>query len=113
MSDKYSSDRMLKHADVIEKSAWDLLVVASRLCPGEWVLEISPHFDDKNNRTYCASVSNGDDNVTGSGSTISAALADMINYLLHGSVFPLGGSGGRYIHPADRGWVKQEKGGEG
>lgn len=101
-------DRLLKHADVIEKCTWDLLIVAKRLCPGHWVLQIEPNFDDKKNRVYCASVSNGDDNVTGTGTTIAAALADLINYLLHGSVFPLGGNGGQYVHPADMGWVRQE-----
>ena len=105
MIDEYRAS-LFKHADVVEKATWDLLVVAKRLSPGYWVLEISPNFDDKKNRIYCASVSNGDDNVTGTGSTIAAALADLINYLLHGSVFPLGGNGGQYCHPSDIGWVK-------
>ena len=105
MNNEYGA-RLLKHADVVEKSTWDLLIVARRLSPGSWVLEISPNFDDKKKRVYCASVSNGDDNVTGTGETIAAALADLINYLLRGSVFPLGGNGGQYFHPSDCGWVK-------
>ena len=96
---------LLKHEDVVEKSTWDLLIVAQRLSPGDWVLQITPNFDNNKKRIYCASVSNGDDNVTGRGPTIAAALSELINYLLHGSVYPLGGNGGQYVHPADRGWV--------
>lgn len=109
--DDYSR-RVLEHYSAIEKTAWDLLIVAKRLCPGDWVLQIEPNINEAHKHIYLAVVGNGDDNVTGSGETIAAALADLINYLLHGSVFPLTGNGGQYIHPADRGWIKPEKGGE-
>ena len=113
MSDEYK-ERISRHYSAIENSTWDLLIVAKRLCPGDWVIQIEPNIDAKTNKhIYLAVVSNGDDNVTGSGVTIAAALADLINYLLHGSVFPLAGNGGQYIYPGDRGWTKIEKGGEG
>lgn len=105
-------DRILCHHESIEKSTWYLLIVAEMLCPGDWVLQIEPDTDPKTQKhIYLAVVSNGDDNVAGTGETIACALANLIDYLLHGSVFPLAGNGGRYIHPADRGWVKppQEK----
>jgi len=109
--DDYSR-RILEHYSVIEKTAWDLLIVAKRLCPGDWVLQIEPsiQLDKTKKHIYLAVVSNGDDNVTGSGETIAAALAELINYLLHGNVFPLAGNGGQYIYPADRGWIKQKEG---
>ena len=108
MADEYRK-RLERHYDAIEKSTWELLVVAKRLCPGDWVLQIEPSVEGQDQkRIFLAVVSNGDDNVTGTGKTIAAALASLIDYLLKGSVFPLGGSGGQYIHPADRGWVKPE-----
>jgi hypothetical protein len=101
------AERIQKHTEAIEAVTWDLLAIAMRLCPGEWVLQIEISFDDKKQRSYIAVVHNGDDNVTGKGKTIAAALADLINYLLHGAVIPLaGGNNGRYVHPADRGWIK-------
>src|SRR5574343_941116 len=99
------SERIIGHYKVVDGVTWELLYVAQRLCPGEWVLQIETNLDPKTKQhIFLAVVSNGDDNVTGAGDTISAALADLILYLLRGSVFPLGGGGGRYIHPADRGW---------
>ena len=110
MSDDYQK-RLLAHSEAVSAVTWDLLVVAKQLCPGDWVLQIEPNLDtETQKRVYLAVVHNGDDNVTGTGITIAAALADLINYLLHGSVFPLAGNGGQYVHPADRGWVKEEKG---
>lgn len=106
MLDEYQN-RVLGHYHAIEQSAWELLVVAQRLCPGDWVLQIMSSFDGHDQkRIFLAVVSNGDDNVTGTGKTIESALASLINYLLQGSVFPLGGGGGQYVHPADRGWIK-------
>lgn len=108
MSDDYR-ERIIKHHEVIDEVAWNLLCVAKRLCPGDWVLQIEPNIETKTQKhIYLAIVSNGDDNVTGTGETISTALADLILYLLRGSVFPLGGNGGAYIHPADRGWIKKD-----
>jgi len=105
--------RILGHYSAVDITTWDLLIVAKRLCPGDWVLQIEPNLDQKTQKhVYLAVVSNGDDNVTGSGETVAAALADLINYLLHGCVFPLAGNGGQYVHPSDRGWIKPEKGGE-
>ncbi len=100
-------DRVFRHYEAIEKSTWYLLTIAQMLCPGDWVLQIEPNIDQKTKKfIYLAVVSNGDDNVTGTGETIAGAIANLIDYLLHGSVFPLAGNGGRYIYPADRGWVK-------
>lgn len=115
MNEDYGK-RLLAHEHAVNAVAWDLLNVAQRLCPGTWVLQITTNIDTKTNEhIFLASVSNGDDNVTGQGKTISAALAELINYLLKGSVFPLaGGNSGQYIHPSDWGWVREtEKDGEG
>ena len=57
---------------------------------------------------FQVSVSNGDDNVTTSNKNLGAAIAQLIYYLLNGSVFPLTGGGGKYVHPMDCGWVKKE-----
>jgi len=100
--------RIQAHNKAIGDVTWELLRIAERLCPGEWVLQISGNMDNNYERIFTAVVSNGDDNVTGKGKTIAAALADLVNYLLHGSVYPLsGGNNGMYIHPSDRGWVKE------
>lgn len=108
MNDTYFK-RIQAHNKAIDDITWELLGMAERLCPGEWVLQIFRNMDNNQERIFIASVSNGDDNVTGKGKTIAAALADLINYLLHGSVYPLaGGNNGMYIYPSDRGWVKKE-----
>lgn len=108
MVDEYRK-RLVRHYESVDQSTWELLFVAKRLCPGDWVLQIEPSLEGVDqNRIFLAVVSNGDDNVTGTGKTIAAALASLIDYLLKGSVFPLGGCGGQYIHPADKGWVKPE-----
>ena len=102
--------RIQAHTKAIEDVTWELLGIAERLCPGEWVLQINRNIDNNQERVFIAVVSNGDDNVTGKGKTIAAALADLVNYLLHGSVYPLtGNNNGMYIHPSDRGWVKKEE----
>jgi hypothetical protein len=107
--DKYT-EQVINTYKATGEIAWDLLLIAKRLCPGDWVLQVEPGIDHENNkqRVFHAMVSNGDDNVTGTGKSISSALAQLITYLLNGSVFPLTGNGGQYIHPLDRGFVKKE-----
>ena len=100
------SKQVMEHYKAVESVAWDLLIVAKRLCPGDWVLQIEPNLsnDQKHEHIYLAVVSNGDDNVAGSGKTIAEALAQLIYYMLQGHVFPLTGNGGQYLHPLDRGY---------
>jgi hypothetical protein len=110
MNENYCK-RIQAHNKAIDDVTWELLGIAERLCPGEWVLQISRNMDmNTHERLYTAFVSNGDDNITGHGKTIAAALSDLINYLIQGSLYPLaGGNNGMYIHPSDRGWVKKDE----
>lgn len=104
--------RTIKHNQAVEKSIWELMIIAQRLCPGgEWVLQIFAYpernIDGKEMRKYMATVTNGDDNVTAVATTLGAALALLIHYLLDGSVYPLAsGNGGRKTFPGDTGWVR-------
>lgn len=107
--------RVLKHYEVQSGTALKLLEIAQGLCPGTWVLQILANLDQANGKhvlVYQVSVTNGDDNVTASNQNLGAALAQLIYYLLNGSVFPLTGDGGVYYHPADRGWIEPESSGK-
>lgn len=104
---EYAS-RVLKHYEVQNKVALELLQIAQLLCPGTWVLEVRAgvDFDSKKHETvFHVSVSNGDDNVSTTNKNLGAAIAQLIYYLLNGSVFPLTGNMGQYIHPIDAGYV--------
>ena len=104
MSDEYQK-RLNRHHQTVPEIEHQLLEIAQRLCPGgHWLLQIiaSQEFvgEGENGRiyrrVYHAIAHNGDDNVTATGKTVGAATAQLIYYLLNGSVFPLTGNAGRF-----------------
>ena len=105
------SQQVIEHFKIQNEVALDLLGIAQRLCPGTWVLQVMMNFDyvkDKNpKKVYLVCVTNGDDNVTTTNENLGAALAQLIYYLLNGSVFPLTGRGGMYLFPGDDGWIRE------
>lgn len=107
-SENEYASRVLKHYEIQNAVALELIQIAQLLCPGTWVLEVRAGLNVENNKPECVfhvSVGNGDDNVTASNKNLGAALAQLIYYLLNGSVFPLTGGGGVYVHPEDLGYI--------
>jgi len=105
--DKYT-EQVIKHFQVQNDVNLELLSLAQLLCPGTWVLEVRQNIvviKQMPEKVYHVSVSNGDDNVTTMNKNLGAALAQLIYYLLNGSVFPLTGNMGVYVHPIDAGYV--------
>jgi hypothetical protein len=75
---------------------WDLLLMAQKICPGTWVLQILVDLDEHQQHIFRAVVTNGDDNITTQGKTPGSAIAKLIHHLLDGAVFPLTGNMGYY-----------------
>lgn len=104
-------NRVIKHYEIQGEIALELLSVAQRLCPGTWVLQILPTLSPGEEKdhvlAYCVTVTNGDDNVTATNKNLGAAIAQLVFYLLNGSVFPLTGDGGYHYFPGDKGWIRQ------
>jgi hypothetical protein len=111
-TDDYAK-RVIKHFQIQSDVNLELLGIVQLLCPGTWVLEVRQNIQIVGNgheKVYCVSVSNGDGNVTTSNKNLGAALAQLIYYLLNGSVYPLTGNMGAYIHPIDLGYVLKNEG---
>jgi hypothetical protein len=112
--DEYTA-QVIKHFEIQNSVNLELLGIVQLLCPGTWVLEVRQNIQIVGNgheKVYCVSVSNGDDNVTTSNKNLGAALAHLIYYLLNGSVYPLTGNMGVYVHPIDLGYVLKKEGQE-
>jgi len=108
--DKYT-ENMIEHYKIQSEINVELLMILQRLCPGTWVMQIMANIEMVNNRpqqVYLVTVTNGDDNVTATNKNLGAAISQVIYYLLNGSVFPLTGNMGMYIHPEDAGYKKSE-----
>lgn len=94
-------DRQRREWAVTERTTRQLNLMAQDLCPDGWVFQLMAYPPmGKEAAGYRAIVSNGDDNVMGTGTTAGAALAHLVAALLDGAVRPLtGDNGGRYIRP--------------
>lgn len=111
MTNDYDA-RVVNHYKVQNEVTLDLLRTLQLICPGTWVLQIQSGLifeEGCPRKVFNVSVSNGDDNVTATNKNLGAAIAQVIYYLLNGSVFPLTGNGGQYVHPLDMGYVLKEK----
>jgi hypothetical protein len=110
MTDEYTA-RVIEHYKIQGEITLELLQIARRLCPGDWVLQVLPTLakgkEDKRVLAYEVTVTNGDDNVTACNENLGAAIAQLIYYMLNGSVFPLTGNGGYHYFPGDRGWIRK------
>jgi hypothetical protein len=108
--DEYTK-QVIKHFEIQNDVNLELLSILQVLCPGSWIMEVRQNIQVINNmpvKIYQVCVTNGDDNVTATNKILGAALAQCIYYLLNGSVFPLTGNMGVYVHPTDLGYVLKE-----
>src|SRR4030067_1157880 len=89
--------RLVKHYKIQNEIVLELLALVQKLCPKSWVIQILPTWNEKREKAFLVTVTNGDDNVTAENNNLGAALALLIHYLLNGSIFPLTGGEGEHF----------------
>jgi len=97
------SKRQINHYKALQSAEHRLWLVLQTLSPGHWVLNIDAYFETNKaglfEPIWRVSCHNGDDSISAEGNTLGQATAKVILSLLGGAVYPLGGEGGRYVHP--------------